>query len=120
MLKAPVSIDKQYKTRDGREVRIYATDGGGNFPVHGAIRKGDGWAACTWTADGRCYDSGEISDMDLVEVKPRHKRTVWLNVYPPKYPTFAFPSKPYADESAAEGRIACLKIDLDFEEGEGL
>jgi hypothetical protein len=31
-----ISMDKQYRTRDGREVRIYAVDGGGKYPIHGA------------------------------------------------------------------------------------
>lgn len=28
---------KEYKTRDGRKVRIYATDAGGEYPIHGAV-----------------------------------------------------------------------------------
>ena len=31
-----VDITKQYRTRDGREVRIYATDGNGLYCVHRA------------------------------------------------------------------------------------
>ena len=37
-----ISKDKQYKTRDGREVRVYATDGAGEFPIHGAVLNDDG------------------------------------------------------------------------------
>jgi predicted DNA-binding protein with PD1-like motif len=32
-----IDINKKYRTRDGHEVRIYATDGMGLYPVHGAI-----------------------------------------------------------------------------------
>ena len=31
-----IDKNKQYRTRDGREVRIYATDGYGHYPVHDA------------------------------------------------------------------------------------
>lgn len=38
-----ISMDKKYKTRCGREVRIYALDGCGHFPVQGAILTESGW-----------------------------------------------------------------------------
>ncbi|HAW14990.1 MAG TPA: hypothetical protein DCW37_07300 [Cellvibrionales bacterium] len=56
------------QTRDGRVVRIYSTDGGGIYPVHGAIKRnykhGDEWVPETWsllgsyvsTLDQRCED----------------------------------------------------------------
>ena len=33
-----IDINKKYRTRNGREVRIYATDGWSASPVHGAIK----------------------------------------------------------------------------------
>jgi hypothetical protein len=33
-----IDINKKYRTRDGREVRIYATDGDGDPLTHGAIK----------------------------------------------------------------------------------
>lgn len=61
---------------------------------------------------------------DLVEVKPRIKKTVWVNVYnlPTDLPNeiILHPTRDKADKCAGEDRIACLKLELDFEEGEGL
>ena len=37
-----ISLDKTYKTRDGREVRLLMVDGGGQWPVIGAYRCEDG------------------------------------------------------------------------------
>lgn len=52
--------------------------------------------------------------------KQRHKRVVWLNVYEDGTEEYVHPNKEEADASARDGRIACLKIVLDFVEGEGL
>jgi hypothetical protein len=57
---------------------------------------------------------------DLIEVRPRHKRTVWLNMYGTGIVGETCSSKQHADLAAAYNRIACIKVDLDFEEGEGL
>lgn len=32
-----IDKNKKYRTRDGKEVRIYCTDGRGLYPIHGAI-----------------------------------------------------------------------------------
>jgi hypothetical protein len=113
-----IDMNKKYRTRDGREVRIYATDGG-NFPhwVHGAVNTdGCGWLSVTWCNMGR---SSIGTELDLIEVRPRHKRRVWLNVYGNPNDVTAYNCKWKADE-AVSPRIACIKIELDFEEGEGL
>ena len=112
-----IDINKQYRTRDGREVRIYATDGGGYWPVHGAIQLScSGWVPTSWDNDGNAFNSG-VRD-SLIEVRPRHKRTVWVNVYGDTCRTAD--SKQSADAYATANRIACIKVELDFEEGEGL
>ena len=64
--------DKRYKTRDGRPVRIYATDGWGTFPVHGAMAtrgEGDRWLSRCWRENGSATVKGE-SVNDLIEVMP--------------------------------------------------
>jgi hypothetical protein len=117
-----IDINKQYRTRDGREVRIYATDGRGIYPVHGAVKVEDEWIPYTWQEIGV---EGVNNARDLIEVRPRHKRTAWLAVYPNGY--IEATSKlewrngpciggPYDGEKP----IACIKVELDFEEGEGL
>lgn len=118
-----IDKSKQYRTRDGREVRIYATDGGASYShVHGAIWKPfddnphyeSEWSLTCWSQEGKHVHY----KYDLIEVRPRHKRTVWLNVC--DHHTFLYESRKDADCIGDDDRIACIKVDLDFEEGEGL
>ena len=66
-----IDITKTYTTRSGREVRIYAVDGGGSQPVHGAEKTDDeGWDANCWCLNGdfmtnQTTDSGR----DLIPAK---------------------------------------------------
>ena len=108
-----IDKSKQYRTRDGREVRIYATDGGGHKPIHGAIREGESWVVASWLYDG----VAALDCNSLIEVKPRIKREVWANVYREEVRVYS--CREYAD-SAAGRRIACVKLMIDCEEGEGL
>jgi len=117
-----ISKDKTYRTRDGREVRIYATDGSHPFVIHGAYRVGTNWISCVWLRDGF---HEFISNVDLIEVKPRIKRTVWLNLFPNH--TEIFPTEEIAKHWAAmpsgfehEQPISCVKVEIDCEEGDGL
>ena len=112
-----ISKDKTYRTRDGREVRIYATDGGGEYPVHGSVKTNDGWRPRTWVSNGQV---GPLENAgDLIEVKPRIQRTVWLNVFGDHvygaYTKEGVDIHPYVDS-----RLACVKVEIDCEEGEGL
>ena len=113
-----IDINKKYRTRDGREVRIYATDGGGVHCVHGAVKNLEGWAMCSWVQGG--------SEMplegwcDLIEAKPRIQRAVWVNVYNGVVSSWMHDSKEDADLHAEPKRFACVKVEIDCEEGEGL
>ena len=112
-----IDKNKQYRTRDGREVRIYATDGVGTHTVHGAIKTEQGWRSQLWRDDG--YFVPYATDNDLIEVKPRIKREVWVNVYPTDVTIHR--DKQAADCMCANSsRIACVKLTIDVEEGEGL
>jgi len=121
-----IELGKQYKTRDGREVRIYAVDGGGRFPVHGALKQVDGtWRQEEWTLTGSYNgekDGHSLPNaLDLVEVKPRIQREVWVNVYKSECAYGAvYREKCSADIGADSTRIACVKLVIDCEEGEGL
>lgn len=110
-----IDINKKYKTHDGHEVRIYALDGGGYWPVHGAMKSdnGLGWLSATWERNGQHHVEG----YSLVEVKPRIKRKVYLNVW--NHNVSAYFSKDSADKNG-QFRIACVEIDIDVEEGHGL
>lgn len=114
-----IDITKKYRTRDGREVRIYATDGKGPASVvHGAINYNDGWVQHTWFADGMYHYTS--SCRDLIEVKPRIRREVWVNVYPNGVDDELWSTKPVADQQALTSRIACVRLTIDCEEGDGL
>lgn len=122
-----IELGKQYKTRDGCEVRIYAMDGGGRFPVHGAVKLDDGtWRQEEWTLTGS-YNGEKDGHtlphhLDLIEVKPRIQREVWVNVYRGSDAEFYWvcSKKEDADNYAGDNRIACVKVIIDCEEGEGL
>lgn len=120
-----ISMDKQYRTRNGREVRIYAVDGCNKCPVHGAYLTEDGWKVYNWAADGSAYPPWYAggNNRDLIEVKPRIHREYWVNVYQQNYinPVLwetldeAKQSLPYGFEP-----IARVKVVIDCEEGQGL
>jgi hypothetical protein len=116
-----ISKDKQYRTRDGKEVRIYETDGIGVWAIHGAVKTDEGWWSTCWTEDGKATCSGFDASCrsDLIEVKPRIKRTIWINIFPTIVPSAVFPNKRDADFRGGN-RIACVKVEIDCEEGEGL
>jgi hypothetical protein len=114
-----IDINKKYRTRDGREVRIYATDEGcGVASVHGAIKTKDGiWHVYSWSEDGLSIFGRERHE-DLIEVRRRHKRTVWVTVYPMN--RYQISDENIQCDIYPPKRIACIKVELDFEEGEGL
>ena len=65
-------------TRDGTKVRIYAEDGGGKFPIQGAVLEGDFWISEVWKANGRYAGSEADHPHDLMP----ERREVWVNEYP--------------------------------------
>jgi len=111
-----IDKDKRYTTRDGREVRIYATDGAGEYQVHGAILKDGSWFMYSWPANG--MDAiGSISNADLIEVKPRMKFERWVKVERNGDYSLWF-DKPSAASSV--DAFAITQIVFEVEEGEGL
>jgi elongation factor P hydroxylase len=115
-----IDINKKYRTRDGREARIYATDGCGSASVHAAIKTRSGhWQQGSWWSNGQLLTSSQ-SDTDLVEVKPRIQQTVWINLYKNGYPAISYSNKLDADAEASSDRIGCVKVEIDVEEGHGL
>jgi hypothetical protein len=73
-----IDMSKKYRTRDGRDVRIYAADAGGAHPVHGAVlRTGPDvrWLSETWDDHGHIVEGRtNARPNDLVEVKAE----VWI------------------------------------------
>lgn len=64
-----IDINKKYRTRSGCEVRIYATDAGGDYPIHGAVKyKGNNyWSPRKWKDSG---SECQADSSDLIEVSP--------------------------------------------------
>lgn len=75
-----IEAGKEYVTRGGQRARIYATDGAGEWSVHGAVFDPEsyGWLRCAWTDRGSLSGNGLASQLDLVPTK----RTVFVNLYP--------------------------------------
>lgn len=106
-----IDKSKEYDTRDGREARIYATDGSDPYPVHGAVKGKDGWFTCYWDEVGHtnpCY----FSDLDLIE-KPK-KVVRYLHIR--KNGTVCLLLRPVKNDS---DRYASIKrIEVEYKEGE--
>lgn len=74
---------KPLQTRDGREVRIYARDGHGGWPIHGAVKANDGkWLISSWTQRGSQHGIGVSAPYDLVNVPVPIKISGYVNIYP--------------------------------------
>lgn len=115
-----IDINKKYRTRGGREVRIYAVDGDEPRPVHGAVKSQTGWIVSHWPKDG--IQSSYEGSNDLIEVKPRIQKTVWLSFWSNNY-TEATREKPeWRKTRSRNGDLpdACVKVEIDCEEGDGL
>lgn len=121
-----VKVGNQYKTRHGKPVVIYATGLQGTSPVHGAVLEDECWGVCDWGSDGKFNgtDCKIESDYDLIEVKPRIHCELWANVYKNGSGFFigtGFDDKEVAIRVGKENdAIACVKVTIDCEEGEGL
>lgn len=68
-----IDMNKEYVTKgEGLPVRIYCTDAGGDFPVHGAILRGGEWLVMYWTACGSFY--AEMSTLSLRVTSSKSRR----------------------------------------------
>lgn len=118
-----IEMGKTYRTRDGREVRIYAVDGGLDAEIHGAVLdKGGNWLTRAWCSNGS-YAGPAGSPCDLIEVRPRIKRDVWVNVYEGGW-VYSYSNRADADRAELSagryGRLVCVKLTIDVEHGHGL
>ena len=118
-----IKLDGEYQTRDGRPVRVLCVDRiGTQYPVIALVPAVTGPERELfehYTEEGHTERIG-ASHLDLIPVPKRHKRTVWVNLYPGERESGIHDNRQVADSCANRERIACLKLDLDFVEGEGL
>ena len=112
----PIDWTKPVRTKDGRAVRVLCTDGPGDYPVVGFV---DGYnRAGAWALTGKNADIPG-RDFDLENAPQRIQREYWVNVYENRINS-GYDTKEVANKFAAPGRLACVKITIDCEEGEGL
>lgn len=110
---------KPCQTRDGREARIYAVDGAGEYQIHGAIKLDGEWQSCAWRKDGVWHTAFE-SQKDLVNIPVVHERWVHiLGIYGGIYTDKrTYKTKEEAEVHRIASTLAIVK--LTFAEGEGL
>lgn len=107
-----IDFSKPVQTKEGKEVRIYTTEGMGKYPVVGQVKYIDGdWLAVRWTLSGENQAMG--GGYSLINVPEKHVR--YLNCYH-GLAACAYTDKKTADEWADQGRIACIRIE--FEDGQ--
>lgn len=113
-----VDIKKSYRAKNGAEVRLFADDGVEDYEIIGAIKTKRGWEPHAWSRSGKKYPFLD-DPYDLIEIKPRIRSEVWVNIYENDI-FFNYNSRSEADVLASPGRLACVRIAIDYEEGEGL
>ena len=65
-----IDLSKKYRTRDGKEVELYAYKEGQEHPILGAVHYPNEWVETSWTTDGKFSSIADEVDDDLIEVSP--------------------------------------------------
>lgn len=107
--------EKDLKPENRTKVSVVANDLS-DQPVAAIVRHKVGDQIQRHESDGRYFPTGE-SEYDLVPEPMIHKFLMWVNVYSDGGATLHW-EKESAD-NWKNRRIACLKIEREFEEGEG-
>jgi hypothetical protein len=78
-----ISMDKKYKTRDGRDVRVLCVDRTHpRYPVIALIFDTDGVEEYSaFSSTGGFHGNGHESDSDLIEQPKEHTIDVWAAVF---------------------------------------
>ena len=110
---------KQYRTRDGREWRYLEHTILGT--IVGALKFDDGrWETRIWNITGQWCPPVE-NKLDLIEVRPRIQRKVWINVCGPFDEIYRTKEEAEQDANYSSADwTEMLEITLDYEPGEGL
>ena len=113
-----IEAGKRYLTRDGHEVLILAT--GVEGLSDGSVVGVQDDELIVWYEDGG-YIRECINDYDLMRLMPKtESRVVYLNLYPGSREAVAHCTKEAADRYADSNRIACKRLEFEYEHGEGL
>jgi hypothetical protein len=109
------------KLADGDDAFIDAiNDGQVAFRYTGRVKLNDQWIATGWDENGRRMFAINNSPNNLAPPPKKKVRVqLWVNVYPGDA-LHVHKNKVDAESGAGVNRIACKKIDIEVEEGEGL
>lgn len=121
-----ITMQGEYQTRDGREVRLFTVDARYRMgPVVGEVLCSTGWEPVCWGECGeatRIRGSSVASDDGGSDLIPK-PRTItvkrWVNVYA-NGEAYAYRTKSEADDYARESCFARKEIEITATEGEGL
>jgi hypothetical protein len=112
-----IEMGKEYRTRDGRSVRVHTTTAQCNLgPVIGEYESGGNWVLEAWDCGGVAMLAN--SNLDLIEVKPVRVFERWVNVHPEGI--YTWHQTPQQAYDHAADRIACLHIRQEYREGDGI
>lgn len=121
-----IDVTRVKKTSGGQEVRIYATDGGSKYPIHGArLESGHTWIAETWNERGQHREHVKGSH-DLIEEPETVEIDYWQSIYQRAdgsieigYGRFMSRTEALSQEYELP-RIACINMKRTITKGEGL
>lgn len=106
----------ELKTRGGYKVRIYAVDGGGTYPVHGAVFNEGRWAPQSWSSTGIFEMASAPSANDLME--PVRRKIAYVSM--DSVGKLHFSIKPNAHRKRhIVGSIKVEVVEGEFAVGEG-
>jgi hypothetical protein len=101
-----ISLDKKYKTRDGRDVRVLCVDANDdNYPVVALI----GNDVHRFTSKGS-FDMGYRRGFDLIEVP--EEKTMWLEIF--RYKHWSEDAKPMIGVHSSREEMEAAVIKQQF------
>lgn len=130
-----IDFTKPVQTCGGMEARVYAMDGGGLYPVHGAFRLSatSVWTQNQWNEDGKSDHRMYVTrgtELDLINLPVKYARKIFVNCYSVgdchllSNWLSVWSTRADADNQDGAGRlfkrIACVEAVIEFTEGEGL
>jgi len=121
-----IDLEKKYTNQRNDAIKLSHIDRG---VVYGWVKLGIDWCPHQWDEKTGKVLRYALNFYDLAEVKPRIKQAVWVNVYEDCISIHS--TKDFADihdrscgrtdfNDRGGVRIACVKVEKDCEEGEGL
>jgi hypothetical protein len=76
-----IDIDKQYTLAGNRDVKVKLSHIDGNI-VYGYYHTDDDWQSLKWSLMGGACLSLNNPCYNLVEVKTKIKKDIWISIYP--------------------------------------